>query len=116
MGADDLAKRLFQFLLAGGCPMPELRRMGWFDFLRHDKPDSDDARILAAAAIVYLLVDDDGKEINHDGCVVYATLGFVRGVRGGGLPSANSKELFDLLAATPVSRVSIEEWFLRTYP
>ena len=116
MGADDLTKKLFQFLLAGGCPMPELRRMGWFDFLRHDRPDTDDARIIAAAAIVYLLVDDDGKEINHDGCVVYATLGFVRGVRGGGLPTANSKELFDALAATPVSRHLIEEWFRRTYP
>ncbi len=57
MNADALAKQLYLYLLAGDCNTTELRRLGWFEFLRFDLPDTDDARILAAVALHRLLID-----------------------------------------------------------
>lgn len=116
MTADELAKLLFQYLLAADCHSSELRRLGWFDFLRFDLPDTDDARLLAAGAIYRLLIDDEGAEINHDGRIVYGALAFVRAVRGGALPTHVSRGLQTILADRPVNEDAVVAWFLATFP
>lgn len=116
MKTDDLAKLLFQYLLAGDCQISELRRLGWFEFLRFDLPDTDDARRLAATALHRLLIGDSGAEINHDGRIVYATLAFVRAVRGGAPPTDVSLNLQRILGAPPVEEAALAEWFTATFP
>jgi hypothetical protein len=93
-----------------------LRRLGWFDFIRFNRPDTDDARIFAAKAIHWLLVDDSGAAINYDDRILYAVLAFTQSVRGGALPSTVSRELTYLLSSTPVSESTLEEWFCTTFP
>ena len=116
MKTDELAKLLFQYLLAADCQISELRRLGWFEFLRFDLPDTDDARRLAATALHRLLVGDSGAEINHDGRIVYATLAFVRAVRGGALPTDVSRSLQRILATSPVEEAALIDWFAATFP
>jgi hypothetical protein len=102
--------------LAADLSVRALRDLGWFDFLNGGAPDTDDARILAAAAVFALLIDDAGRQIHHDDGVVYAVLGFVESMRGGAPPTRVSAGLLAVLHASPVSRQSIEAWFLATYP
>ncbi|HEX8243175.1 MAG TPA: hypothetical protein VF541_06760, partial [Longimicrobium sp.] len=110
MSADALAKELYLYLLAGECHTAELRRLGWFEFLRFDLPDTDDARVLAAVALHRLLIDDSGAQINHDGRIIYATLAFVIAKRGDpSRPTLVSRGLERVLAAAPVSETALVE-------
>lgn len=116
MSADAFAKKLYLYLLAADCHNPELRRLGWFEFIRFDLPDTDDARVFGAVALHRLLIDGSGAQINHDDRIVYATLAFVRAERGGALPTVVSRELLRLLGASPVSEEAVIQWFTRTFP
>ena len=82
-----LAKLLFDYLSAADVEIGTLRSLGWFDFLRFAVPDTTDARIVAGTAIHWLLVSSNGTQVVHDDRIIYATLAFVRGVRGGELPT-----------------------------
>lgn|GEM_PF-2749222 len=116
MSADALAKDLHAYLLAGGCSTPDLRQLGWVDFIRFDLPDTDDARVLAGISLHRLLVDGNGVEINHDGSIVYATLAFAKAKRGGTTPpSALSRDLMRVLADAPVSEERLVKWFLESF-
>ena len=116
MSADAFAKKLYLYLLAADCHNPELRRLGWFEFIRFDLPDVTDARVFGAVALHRLLIDGSGQQINHDDRIVYATLAFVRPERGGALPSTVSRELLRLLADAPVVEETVVEWFTRRFP
>lgn len=116
MNADGLAKKLYLYLLAEDCHTPELRRLGWFEFIRFDLPETDDARVLGAIALHRLLVDASGKQINHDDRIVYGTLAFVRAERGGALPTSVSRELLRILSNDPVAEEVIVDWFTKTFP
>jgi hypothetical protein len=116
LSADHLAKTLYFYLIAADCHSSELRRLGWFDFIRYDLPETEDARVLAAIALHRLLVDDSGAQINHDDKVLYAVLAFTRSQRGGALPTTVSKELTIILSRSPVSESTLVEWFCNTFP
>lgn len=110
-----MIKRLYNWL-AAGVDAHALRTLGWFDFLRGGAPDTSDARVLAAAAVFHLLVDDSGTQVHHDDSVIYAVLGFVESERGGSPPSRVSGGLLRVLSATPVTREAVEAWFTQTFP
>lgn len=93
-----------------------LRQLGWFDFFRGGAPNTDDARVLGAAAIFHLLIDASGRQVNYDDRVVYAVLGFVESERRGPFPTRVSQGLAKVLSSAPVTQQSIEDWFLDTYP
>jgi hypothetical protein len=113
---DVLAKELHSYLLAGGCTTPELRQLGWMDFIRFDLPDTEDARILAGIALHRLVVDAAGTQLNHDGRVVYATLAFAKAKRGGTRPpSALSRDLLAVLATPPITEERLIKWFLESF-
>jgi hypothetical protein len=114
--ADALAKELYLYLLAGECSNAELRRLGWFEFLRFDLPDTEDARVVAGTALHRLLIDDSGAPINHDGRIVYATLAFVIAARGDpSRPTQVSRELERILAKAPVGEDTVVAWFRSTF-
>ena len=115
MTADELAKSLFQYLLAN-CSSSELRNLGWSRFVKFDLPETDDARALAAASVCYLLVDEDGRQINHDDRILYATLAFVQSIHGGPRPTSLSGGLTRILATTPVNEAEVIRWFTKTFP
>ncbi len=102
--------------LAAYCDAHTLRELGWFHFFRGGAPQTDDARVLGAAAVFHLLVDEAGKQIHHDDSVVYAVLAFVEAKRGGRPPTRVSQGLAQILSTPPVTRQAVEDWFRSTYP
>jgi hypothetical protein len=116
MRADQLAKDLYYYLVAADCHSSDLRRLGWFEFIRYDLPDTDDPRVLAAVALHRLLVDDSGTQIHHDDRVVYGILTYVHSRRRGRLPSTVSRDLMRLLSRPPVAEAALVDWFLAAFP
>ena len=111
-----LWKKLYGYLMAADCDHRSLRELGWFDLLLTDTVKSDDARIVGAVVIHHLLVDEDGRQINHDDRVVYAVLAFVESeLRSGKLPSAVSSGLAVVLRKPPVTLDAVTRWFLTTF-
>ena len=102
--------------LAESCGIYTLRELGWYSFLKGGAPETDDARILGAAAIFHLLVDDTGTQVHHDDSAIYGVLGFVESKRGGSYPTRISGGLVKILGTSPVTRTAVQDWFLQTFP
>lgn len=112
-----LAKDLHQYLIAGDVEAYTLRRLGWWDFLASDVPDTDDARVVGAHAAYALLLDSDGHRHNYEPNILYAILVYVRADRGGGDVATRLENGF--LAVTndpPVQLDDLVDWFLRVFP
>jgi hypothetical protein len=59
---DDLVKALSGYLFLD-IPFEELRRLGWYDFLSFDHPETDDPVTMAGVALHYLFC---GPEKSYD--------------------------------------------------
>jgi hypothetical protein len=111
-----LARSLYNFLAMADCTAEMLRGLGWFDFLRGGLPDTDDARIVAADAVHFMLIDPNGARIQDDDSVLYAALAFVKYERRNTQqPSDLIKGLNLVLHSRPVERRSVRDWFLQAF-
>jgi hypothetical protein len=92
-----------------------LRALGWWDFLKMGVPDTHDARIVAAHAADWLLLDADGRAHDFQPKVLYAILAFARAERGTDDLPSELEGRFMILLARPVSRETLREWFLLAF-
>lgn len=107
--ADRLAKSL-QLCLSRALGMKELRRLGWFDLLQEDWPQTDSPSRLACDALFRLSVDDHGNWTEQPSVIV-GIVTFLKQTTGKFPTSVELKDLKSLLESRPVDRRSVEQWF-----
>ena len=106
--ADALAKALSPFL-GVDFPFEELRSRGWFDFLRYDRPLTDDPIEMACSAFLYLFAGDDYDTRLH---ALKRVVAFICGKTGRGMLDAHSiQRAAALLKPATLDEAAIRAWF-----
>jgi hypothetical protein len=109
---DRLAKALHPFLTAK-VSVPELKSLGWFDFLNNDRPETNDVVEMSAAAFMYLTVDDAGSW-NGQVNILTGIIAFLNS-RTGKKPGQTDLTDLKSLLSRPVQQGVIRDWFERVY-
>lgn len=106
--ADRLAQRLHLFL-AIDFPFEELRERGIFDFIRYDRPDTDDPVEMARKALFEMFAEADRHIRLH---ALRRLLAFICSESGCAMPDAAALErVVKLLKANPWDQAAIGAWF-----
>lgn len=92
-----------------------LRRFGWFDFTRHDRPDTVEARSIAFEAFCYLSLDEAG---NWNGVleILQGVVGFLIDRTDIEPSPRDLQSLRAILAKRPINTSELEEWFYTVWP
>ena len=110
---DRLAKSL-QLCLSQSVGLPGLRKLGWFDLLQDDWPETDVAFRVACQALFHLTFDDQGAW-NGNQSVVIGIITFLKQQTGKFPTSVELKDLKAMLESKPIDRRGVENWFQMIY-
>ncbi len=92
----------------------DIRKLGYFDFLELDAPETDHAASVACEAFLYMSLDNDSNW-NENVDVLRAIITFLTEGTGRSPSKSQVSALWKLLQVRPVKDDQIRSWFDRVY-
>ena len=111
---DALVKKL-HIALGAAATYQQLGRLGWFDFLKFDRPDTTNPIEMAREAVHCLRTDDDGKWHGNT-AIVSAVFAFTFSLCGSSPTDQQFAELLSILKTSVRDRNPIDAWFAKVFP
>ena len=116
--SDHLAKALHPHVMKAAevCGDPSWpREAGWYDFLSHDRPETEDCVVMAKAAFYYLAIDSGGHWQNMQPSL-HCVLQFLRFRLKQGPTREQLLVLKPLLQSSSPDMQAIDRWFDDVFP
>ena len=109
----QLVKALHPFL-AKTINARNLREWGWLDYLSLESHTSNDPVEVACAALLYLVVGDEGQFLGREHVVV-GVINFANDRTGRLANAAQIHQLVAIFKTPPISPDTVHEWFDLVY-
>lgn len=91
-----------------------MEKCGWWQFIRYDRPETDEPAWMAARAVAYLGLDGEGHWKNEQ-AIVRVALSFMERMTGNKTDDDTLRELGAILRSPPVDDRGLYEWFCRAF-